>query len=173
MYNPVPLYEMDTPMQVLATDQYRYSSKSFRRNDSESKFPIKDLSPPGYSSLPQSRWEKSNPSSSSLSPIKSEKRNEISDSQIFSIESSLVNASLSASKVGKSPIVSPTKSKDIHVSLPPIKASNIGTPTKSKSKFDPFPPRPTMRQPKELGIKLGLYSTDSANKNGKIASKKT
>lgn len=173
MFNPIPLYEMDIPMQVLATDQYRHSSKSSRRNDSESKFSIKDLSLPGYSSFPKSSWEKDNPSSSSSPPIKSENKNEISDSQTFSIEASLVNAPLSATKVGKSPTVSPTKSKDIHVSLPPVKASHIGSPTKSKSKFDPFPPRPTMRQPKELGIKLGLYSTDCANKNGKIASKKT
>ncbi|XP_033611769.1 uncharacterized protein LOC111875612 isoform X3 [Cryptotermes secundus] len=174
MFNPIRPCEMDIPMQVLATDQYRHSSKSSRRNDSQHKFSIKDLSPPGYSSFPQSRWEKDNPSSSSPPPpIKSENSNETSDSQIFSTESSLVNAPLSATKLGKSPTVSPTRSKDIHVSLPPIKASNIGSPTKSKSKFDPFPPRSTMRQPKELGIKLGLYSTDCVNKNGKIASKKT
>jgi hypothetical protein len=173
MYDPIPRHEMDSPMPVLASDQYRHSFKSSRRNDSESKFSIKDLSPMGHSSFSQSRWEGDNMSHSSSSPINSENRSEQSDSQTFPTEYSLVNASLSAAKVHNSPTVSPTKSKDIHVSLPPIKTSSIGSPTKSRSKFDPFPPRPTMRQPKELGIKLGLYSTECANKNGKIATKKT
>jgi hypothetical protein len=179
MYDPIPRHEMDSPMPVLASDQYRHSFKSSRRNDSESKFSIKDLSPMGHSSFSQSRWEEANmshsssSSSSSSSPIKSENRSEKSDSQTFPTEYSLVNVSLSAPKVHNSPTVSPTKSKDIHVSLPAIKTSSIGSPTKSRSKFDPFPPRPTMRQPKELGIKLGLYSTECANKIGKIATKKT
>jgi hypothetical protein len=164
MYNPIPLHELDSPMPVLSFDQYRHYFKSSRKNDS-------DLSPTGHSSFSQSKWEEDNMSQSS--PIKSEKRSEKSDSQTFPIEYSVVNASLSTTEVYNSPTVSPTKSKDIYVSLPPIKTSSIGSPTKSRSKFDPFPPRPAMRQPKELGIKLGLYSTDCTNKNGKIASKKT
>lgn len=176
IYNPIPQHERDSPVPVSASDQYRHSSESSRRNDSEPKFSIKDLSPMSHSSISQSRWEKDNisySSSSSSPPIKSENRSEKSDSQTPLTESFLVNTSLSATKVYKPPTVSPTKSKDIHVSLPPIKVSSVGSPTKSKSKFDPFPPRPTMRQPKELGIKLGLYSTDCAHKNGKLGSKRT
>jgi len=167
-----PTYEMDSSMKLSATVLNRHSPQLPRSNEFKSKLSTKDLSPPSYSSFPQSRWDKDDVSPS---PIKSQNGKANSDSQTFSTESSLVNTSLSTTKLGKSysPAVSPKKSIDIHVSLPPIKSSSLGSPTKSKSKFDPFPPRPTMRQPKELGIKLGLYSTDSANKNGKATSKKT
>lgn len=164
-----PTHETDISIKVPDTVPFTHSSKS----PFESRFITKDLSPQSYSSFQQSRWNKDDPSSSSS--MKSEYIKESSDSQTFSTESSLVSTSLSTTKVDKSysPTVSPAKSKDIHVSLPPIKSSVLGSPTKSKSKFDPFPPRPTMRQPKELGIKLGLYSTDCVNKNVKAASKKT
>ncbi|XP_069704210.1 serine-rich adhesin for platelets-like isoform X2 [Periplaneta americana] len=153
-----PIYEMDSPSKVSTSLHYKHSSKF------DSKFSSVDLSPPSYTSFPETRWEKDE------SSIK-----QSSDTQTPSLETSLTDTSLSKSKTGKSysPTSSPTKSKDIHVSLPPIKSSSLGSPTRSKSNFDPFPPRPSTRQPKELGIKLGLYSTDSVSKNGKASTKKT
>jgi hypothetical protein len=169
VYNPT--YEIENSMKVPATAEYRHSTKPPRRNESEPKHSAEDLSPPNYSSFPHSRCDKDKP----LSPMKSEYRKENFDPNNLSTESPLVTPSLSATKVGisHSNSLSPTKSKNIYVSLPPLKTSNLGSPTRSKSKFDPFPPRPTMRQPRELGIKLGLYSSDCANKNVKATNKKT
>jgi hypothetical protein len=163
VYNPVR--EVNSSIKVRETVQYTHSSTlPFESRSS------KDLSPPICSSFHQSRWEEDDPSF-----LNSECRNESSDPQSFSTESSLISTLLSTTKVDKSysSTVSPAKSKDIHVFLPPIKSTSIGSPTKSKTKFDPFPPRATLRQPKELGIKLGLYSTDCVYKNGKATSKKT
>jgi hypothetical protein len=162
-------YGMDRSVKVPDTFQFTHSPKS----PFESRFTAEDLPHQSYSSFQQSRWDKDDPLSSSS--MNSELIKESSDSQTSFTESSLVSTSLSTSKVDKSysSTVSPTKVKDIHLSLPPIKSSVPSSPTKSKSKFDPFPPRQAMRQPKELGIKLGLYSTDCVSKNGKAASKKT
>ncbi|XP_063230098.1 uncharacterized protein LOC134535110 isoform X2 [Bacillus rossius redtenbacheri] len=37
----------------------------------------------------------------------------------------------------------------------------VVSPTRGGKKYDPFPPRATLRQPREVGIKLGLYSATS------------
>ncbi|XP_021913960.1 uncharacterized protein LOC110827030 isoform X2 [Zootermopsis nevadensis] len=150
VYNP--MYEINSSIKVPDTVQYTRSAKS----PSELRFTTKDLSPRS--------WDKDDPSSS----VKSECIKENSNYQTLSSSSSKIKVEKSYS-----PTVSPAKCKDIHVSLPPIKSSVLGSPTKLKSNFDPFPPRPALRQPKELGIKLGLYSTDCVNKNGKAASKNT
>jgi len=168
-YNPT--YEIENSMKVPATGEYKHSSKPPRRYESEPKDSAEDLSPPIYTSFPHSKSDKNNPSS----PMKSEYRKENFDPNNLSTESPLVTPSLSATMVGisHSNSLSPTKSKNIYVSLPPLKTSNLGSPTRSKSTFDPFPPRLSMRQPKELGIKLGLYSSDCANKDVKVTNKKT
>jgi len=167
-YNP--LFEIENSMKVPAAVEYRHSSKPPRRYESEPKHSAEDLSPPNYTSFPHSKCDKNNPPS----PMKSEYRKENFDPNNLSTESPLVTPSLSATMVGisHSNSLSPTKSKNIYVSLPPLKTSNLGSPTRSKS-FDPFPPRPSTRQPKELGIKLGLYSSDCANKDVKVTNKKT
>ena len=168
-YNPS--FEIENSMKVPATVEYRHSSKPPKRYESEPKHSAEDLLPPNYTSFPHSKCDKSNPPS----PTKSEFRKENFDPNNLSTESPLVTPSLSATMVGisHSNSLSPTKSKNIYVSLPPLKTSNLGSPTRSKSTFDPFPPRPSMRQPKELGIKLGLYSSDCANKDVKLTNKKT
>ena len=168
-YNPT--FEIANSMKVPATVEHRHSSKPPRRYESEPKQSAEDLSPPNYTSFPHSKCDKNNPPS----PMKSEYRKENFDPNKLSTESPLVTPPLSATMVGisNSNSLSPTKSKNIYVSLPPLKTSNLGSPTRSKSTFDPFPPRPSMRQPKELGIKLGLYSSDCANKDVKVTNKKT
>ena len=168
-YNPT--FEIANSMKVPATVEYRHSSKPPRRYESEPKHTAEDLSPPNYTSFSHSKCDKNNPPS----PTKSEYRKENFDPNNLSTESTLVTPPLSATMVGisHSNSLSPTKSKNIYVSLPPLKTSNLGSPTRSKSTFDPFPPRPSMRQPKELGIKLGLYSSDCANKDVKVTNKKT
>lgn len=168
MYSPT--YEKENSMEVPATVECGPSSKPPRRSESEPKHSPEDLLPPHYSLFPHSRCDKDNP----ILPIKSEYRKDDFDPNDFSTESLLVTPSLSTTKTGTSysNSLSPTKSKNIYVSLPPLKTSN-GSPTRSKSTFDPFPPRSSMRQPKELGIKLGLYSSDCGNKNVKSTNKKT
>jgi len=168
-YNPT--FEIANSMKVPATVEYRHSSKPPGRYESEPKHSAEDLSPPNYTSFPHSKCDKNNPPS----PMKSEYRKENFNPNNLSSESPLVTPPLSATMVGisHSNSLSPTKSKNIYVSLPPLKTSNLGSPTRSKSTFDPFPPRPSMRQPKELGIKLGLYSSDCANKDVKVTNKKT
>ncbi|PSN45914.1 hypothetical protein C0J52_24204 [Blattella germanica] len=151
-----PIYELDSPVKTSTSSHYRHLSP--RRDEFDSRISSKDSSPPRYSSYSDSSWDKDSYSSLRKSTIDSKD----------STSSSL------SSKIGKSysPPTSPTKSKDIHIALPPIKSS-LGSPTRPKSKFDPFPPRLSTRQPKELGIKLGLYSTEVSSKNGKSSGKKT
>jgi hypothetical protein len=167
-YNPT--YEIENSMKVPATAEYRHSSKPPKRNEPGPKH-AEDLSPPNYYSFPHSRCDKNSPPS----PMKLEYRKDSFDPNNLSTESPLVTPSLSATKVdiSHSNSLSPTKSKNIYVSMPPLNTTNLGSPTRSTSNFDPFPPRATMRQPRELGIKLGLYSSDCANKNVKATNKKT
>ncbi|KAJ9601787.1 hypothetical protein L9F63_000079 [Diploptera punctata] len=159
-----PIYEFDSPKRTSPSSHYRHLSP--RRDEFDSKTPSKDTSPPRYSSFSDSNWDKNE-----FSSRKSQYRKSSIDTENLTSETSSTSLS---SKLGKSysPPISPSKSKDINVSLPPIKSS-LGSPVKSKSKFDPFPPRPTTRQPKELGIKLGLYSSETSSKNGRNSGKKT
>lgn len=65
------------------------------------------------------------------------------------------------SPVAISPVKSPSRQRDLGL-YPPIKQQ--GSPSKSPLHFSPFPHRTSTWQPKELGIKLGLYSTDEGSK---------
>ena len=165
-----PIYELDSPKKTSPSSHYRHLSP--RRDDFDSKISCRDSSPSRYSSFTDSKWDKDVYSS----PSKSQYKKSSIDSDRLTTDSTSTTASTSlSSKLGKpySPPTSPTKSsKDLHISLPPIKSS-LGSPVKSKSKFDPFPPRPTTRQPKELGIKLGLYSSELSSKNGRTSGKRT
>ncbi|XP_047107783.1 uncharacterized protein LOC124776685 [Schistocerca piceifrons] len=76
----------------------------------------------------------------------------------------------SKSPKATSPVFSPSKLKETGVSFPPIKSVHqADSPTKS-AKFSPFPTRAGSWQPKELGIKLGLYS--STESSGRSSNKK-
>ncbi|XP_068085867.1 uncharacterized protein [Anabrus simplex] len=72
-----------------------------------------------------------------------------------------------------SPTYSPTKSKEFNFSLPPLKTPTHNSPIKSPMKFNPFPPRPSMQKPKELGVKLGLYPVTGEGVRGKVLEKST